>query len=195
MSKLHPTRSARLLDRDRSLLLVVDVQEKLLPLVTDASMIEWNAGRLQRGASSLNLPHVVTEQYPEKLGKTVASLDVKDDIAVPKRMFSCRECLDSLQVHRDAGREQLVVCGIETHVCILQTVLDSVLDWQVFVVSDAVSSRKIEDHQVALRRMEMAGATLTTVESVLFEWCETSQAPEFKAISQLVRETPTGGEN
>ncbi len=184
-----PARSERLLDRNRSLLLVVDLQTKLFPLITSHAGIVWNAGRLLAGAEALSVPNLVTEQYPEKLGATV-SLGETQIAAVSKRMFSCRECREPLAAFRAKGIQQAVVCGIETHVCVLQTALDLVADgWQVFIAVDATGSRMQLDHETALRRMAAESVVLTTTESVLFEWCETSIAPEFRTISALVRQT------
>jgi nicotinamidase-related amidase len=182
-----PARSNRLLDRRRSLLLVIDLQTKLLPVVQGHAAIAWNVGRLLTGAATFAVPHLVTEQYPEKLGETFP-LGVTTCTPVSKRMFSCRECCEPLAAFRDRGIQQVVLCGIETHVCVLQTALDLVSDgWQVFVVVDATGSRSRLDHETALGRLAAESVVLTTVESVLFEWCETSAAPEFRSVSALVK--------
>ncbi len=125
-----PARSGRLLDRKQSLLLVVDLQEKLLPSIQDPMVIAWNASRLLSAAEVLGIPFLVTEQYPEKLGVTVA-LGETAFSASSKRMFSCRECSEPLAAFRKLGLRQVIVCGIETHVCVLQTALDLASDgWQ-----------------------------------------------------------------
>jgi nicotinamidase-related amidase len=183
-----PARSDRLLDRSRSLLLVVDLQAKLLPLIPSHATIAWNAGRLLAGTTALSVPYLVTEQYPEKLGATV-SLGDTQIAALSKRMFSCRECHEPLAAFRVRGVQQAVICGIETHVCVLQTALDLAANgWQVFVAVDATGSRMPLDHETALGRMAAETVVLTTTESVLFEWCETSTAPEFRTISSLVKQ-------
>ncbi|HMP78407.1 MAG TPA: hydrolase [Pirellulaceae bacterium] len=182
-------RSPFLLDRRTSGLLIVDVQQKLLPLIENHQRLAWNIGRLIQGASILGVPIAGTEQYPQGIGPTVPKLrELLPRPIAHKLMFSCRECTALTRDFRDQDKEQIVVAGIETHVCIQQTALDFLAQgFQVFIVIDGVSSRHELDHNVALRRMESAGATLTTVESVLFEWCETSACPEFKEISRLVR--------
>ncbi len=169
-----PQRSPLLLDRTRSLLLVIDLQEKLLPLIARHQHIAWNAARLLAAAQTLSIPHIVTEQYPERLGATVSLGQFgKVDGALSKRMFSCRECSKDLNPLQREGRRQVVLCGIETHVCVLQTALDLLAaGWQVFVIADAIGSRSELDHAVALSRMTAAGVIACTVESVLFEWCE-----------------------
>jgi nicotinamidase-related amidase len=171
------------------LLLVVDLQTKLLPIIPTQACVVWNAERLLAGARTLSIPTLVTEQYPEKLGATVA-LGETPFTATSKRMFSCRECSQPLADFRNQGLKQVVICGIETHVCVLQTALDLLADgWQVHVVVDATGSRMQLDQDTALKRMASESVVLTTTESVLFEWCETSTAPEFRSISALVRQT------
>ncbi len=185
------SRSLRLASSQRSVLLVVDVQEKLLPIMPSSRHFLWNVQRLLRAADLLGVPRLVTEQYPERLGATVAELSVSPQTVTSKRMFSCRECADRLRPMWDAGARQAIICGLESHVCVLQTALDlENTGWQVFVVVDAISARRRLDHEVAISRLQSSGCTLITVEAVLFEWCETSLAPAFKSISQLVREPP-----
>ncbi len=193
MPEALPLRSPDLLDRERSLLMLVDLQEKLLPTIDQRERLLWNAGRLLTAANALAVPHIVTEQYPEKLGATVplANRDEQIRPSISKRMFSCRECHQATSLFRQQGRDQAVLCGIEAHVCILQTALDLITaGWQVFIVADATGSRAVNDLSVALSRLASRGATITTTESALFEWCETSTAAEFKIISALVRQSP-----
>ncbi len=187
---VFPKRSSQLLDRGRSLLLIVDLQEKLLSTIGSRERIAWNARRLLSGANALHVPHRITEQYPERLGATVTLSEPGQTVtALSKRMFSCRECFAALEPLRESSN-QVVLCGIESHVCVLQTALDLIAEaWQVFIVADAIGSRSDLDHSVAMERMMRCGAVLTTTESVLFEWCESSTAPEFKVISALVRQT------
>ncbi|MFM2093814.1 MAG: hypothetical protein RIS70_938 [Planctomycetota bacterium] len=184
-------RSPELLSRHHSGLLVVDVQEKLLPLVIDHEKLVWNIERLIDGARLLDVPMLGTEQYPRGLGATVPPLAEKLGPMPSKLTFSCGGC-PGLWDHWSAqGRFQVLVVGIETHVCILQTVFDLMhAGFRVFIAVDAVSSRGSLDMQTALRRMESAGATLVTTESALFEWCETAGTDTFKQISQIVRRPP-----
>lgn len=189
-SNLRP-RSPELLSNAHSGLLVVDIQEKLLPAIHQADTIQWNVARLLDGANALGVSVLATEQYPEKLGPTVSALRDRIPQTLSKRMFSCRECFP-LPWGTDASqkREQLIICGIEAHVCVLQTVLDCIDFQEVYVVADAIGSRFPTDEKTAIRRMSNAGAKLVTTESVLFEWAETSLHPEFKFISSLVRQSP-----
>ncbi|MBX3419190.1 MAG: hydrolase [Pirellulaceae bacterium] len=183
-------RSLNLLDRQRSALLVVDVQSKLVPHIPCPQRLVWNIRRLIDAAKLFEVPVQATEQYPQGLGSTVSELKVLLPEANIKSMFSCRECEGVFQGFWNSEIRQIVVTGIETHVCVLQTVFDLMeAGFSVFLPVDAVGSRFEIDREVALRRMSDAGATITTVEGAMFEWAETSNDPKFKALSQLVRET------
>ena len=195
MSADNPTyvRSLELLARKSSRLLVVDVQEKLIPSIHQGDELVQSCSRLIRSAKILGVPVAVTEQYPKGLGTTIAALADLLDKPAEKLRFSCAEVLNWSTATDPASssedRFQIVVCGIEAHVCVLQTVLDLIAQgFQVFVPADAVSSRRELDWKFALDRMASSGAVICTLESVLFEWCEVSGTPEFKQISQLVKE-------
>jgi nicotinamidase-related amidase len=187
-------RSPELLSRKDSALLVVDVQEKLLPLIPRWRYLVWNIRRLIEAAQLLSVPCYATEQYPQGLGPTHPELAARLGERPWKRRFSCCGCGTIPQEWAAGGRTKIVVAGIETHVCVLQTVMDLLSEgFRVYVVADAVAARHSIDHEIALRRMDSHGATLTTCESVMFEWCETSELPQFKQISQLIREAPPEG--
>ena len=182
-------RSPELMSRDDTGLLVVDVQEKLIGLIGDHRRVVWNIRRLIDAAGMLGLPVLATEQYPRGLGPTVAEL--RERIAeIPEKVkFSCGGCPQAFADLGSKGVEKLLVVGIECHVCVQQTVFDLLTSgMRVYVAVDAVGSRHPLDYETALRRMDSAGATLTTTEAALFEWCESAAAAEFKQISQLVRE-------
>jgi len=181
-------RSPELLSRCDSALLVVDVQEKLMPAIPGSDRLIWNVRRLLDAAKILHVPCGATEQYPMGLGPTVEVLAQRLPDRPAKQRFSC--CETNLpDTWSKQGIYKIVVAGIEAHVCVQQTVLDLLsAGFRPYVVADAVASRSELDYKIALRRMESCGATLTTTESVIFEWCETSAAPEFKQISQLIRE-------
>jgi nicotinamidase-related amidase len=190
-AKLVPSRSPELMSADDTGLLVVDVQEKLIRLLPEHGSIVWNIRRLLDAARLFGLPILATEQYPKGLGATAAELAERLGPIAAKTAFSCAACeaiageLERLPVHK------WLVVGIETHVCVLQTVLDLLsAGFRVFVAVDAVGSRHEIDCRVALSRMDSAGATLTTCESAMFEWCADSSASQFKQLSQLIKETP-----
>lgn len=183
-------RSPELMSRGDTGLLVVDVQQRLVPAIGDHRRVVWNVGRLIDGAKILGLPVVATEQYPQGLGPTVPELAQRLEEPAAKVAFSCGACGLMFQDLCRRGVHKLLVCGIEAHVCVQQTVLDLLADgWRVYVAVDAVGSRHDLDLRTALGRMDSSGATLTTTEAALFEWCEVAGTPEFKEISRLVRES------
>ena len=181
-------RSGEMLSRANSRLLVVDVQEKLLPHIPVAEQLIGNCRKLMLGAQLLNVPVSGTEQYPKGLGPTTPELAELHDDWPEKLRFSAAEVLKrGYAAEAEDDRDQVVVTGIEAHVCVQQTVLDLLSHgFRVFVPADAVASRNKHDWKYAIRRMSDSGATVTTTESILFEWCETAAAAEFKAISRLV---------
>ncbi len=182
-----------LINKDDATLLVVDIQEKLVPAVQDASGMVARCRWLIAAAVDLGVPVVFSEQYPQGLGETLPLLSALAPQAavVEKLHFYCMEgqCLpDSLM-----SRRQVIVCGMETHVCVLQTVMGLLQEGkQVFVVADAVSSRSLLDRDYGLQRMRDAGAVLVTREMVLFECLRVSGTPLFKQMSKryLVGDQP-----
>ena len=190
MSEMSPMpRSPELMSPRDTGLIVVDVQEKLLRHVPGHQRIVWNIRRLLDGAKILGVKVAATEQYPQGLGPTTSLLAERLDAIASKMTFSCAGCPDIFENLAVDGFHKLLIVGIETHVCVQQTVLDVMANgFRAYLAVDAVGSRFAEDRRVALRRMELAGASLTTTEAVLFEWCEIAGTPEFKRISELVRE-------
>jgi len=178
------------MSRGETALLVVDVQEKMMPAIADNARVVWNVRRLIDGAKILGLPVVGTEQYPKGLGATVAKLAERLGPMPSKLTFSCGGCPELFEDLRARGICKILVCGVEAHVCVAQSVLDLLADgWRTYVAVDAVGSRFELDYRTALGRMDSAGATLTTTEAALFEWCQAAGTAEFKQISRLARET------
>jgi nicotinamidase-related amidase len=171
-----------LLERDRAALVVVDVQEGFRPYSSFEPVASASA-KLLAGARILDVPRIVSEQYPKGLGHTAPEVGLQDEQPIEKTVFSAVRA-DGFDLQ---GREQVVVCGIETHVCVSQTVHD-LLDrgLEVHVPADAVGSRHTVDYERGLERMERAGAVVTTVEGVLFELLERAGTPEFKAVQKLI---------
>jgi nicotinamidase-related amidase len=183
-------RSPELMSRGDTALLVVDVQEKLLPAIAEGRRVVWNVRRLIDGAKILGLPVIANEQYPQGLGATVGELAQRLETVATKLTFSCGGCPELFEDLQSRGIHKILVCGTESHVCVQQTVMDLLADgWRVYLAVDAVGSRFEIDRDVALRRMDSAGATLTTTEAALFEWCEVAGTAEFKQVSQLAKET------
>ena len=187
-------RSPDLMSRGDTALLVVDVQEKLAAAIAQSTRIVWNIRRLIEGAKILGLTVVGTEQYPTGLGPTVAELAERLGPLPSKLAFSCGGCPELFESLPDRGIHKILVCGLEAHVCVEQTVLDLLADGRrVYVAADAVGSRFEVDCRIALGRMDSAGAMLTTTEAALFEWCEAAGTPEFREISRLAREPGPSG--
>ena len=184
-------RSPELMSAGDTGLLVVDVQTKLISHVPGHERIVWNIRRLLDVAKILGMAAAGTEQYPQGLGGTVPELAQRLGDLPGKLGFSCGDCPAIFDDWEAGGIFRVLLCGIEAHVCVQQTALDLLASGRrVYVAVDAVGSRHEIDYQTALRRLDSAGATLTTTEAAIFEWCERSGTPEFKQISQLVRETP-----
>ncbi|NOS99215.1 MAG: isochorismatase family protein [Phycisphaerales bacterium] len=180
------------LDVGRAALLVIDVQEKLLPLIQGRAELLAACALLVRGAALFELPVVVTEQYPQGIGPTDAALrkalQNTGAAFVTKAAFSaCGE--DAVRAKmRGMDRDQIILCGIESHVCVQQTALDLLLmDYTTVVCADAIGSRRTLDHTTALERMRHAGAAVTTVESVLFELCGGCGGGRFKSMIELIK--------
>jgi len=193
MNVLLPEQNMTLLSVTDTVLIVVDVQERLVPAVLGRDEIVWNTRRLIDGAKLFNVPVIVTEQYPRGLGPTmpelIAALPENTPVMEKKSFSACLvpELMEGLRRRESVCK--ILLTGMETHVCILQTALDLLsLGYEVHLVVDAVGSRFAGDERIALRRLESSGVLLTTTESVLFQWCRTSDAPQFKAVSNLVRE-------
>jgi nicotinamidase-related amidase len=186
-------RSPELMNREDSALLVVDAQEKLLDLIPGHERIVWNIRRLLDAAAALGVPFAATEQYPEKLSPTVPELKERIGPAPAKLCFSACVCGEIFERWKNDNRFRVLVCGIETHVCVLQTALDlAAAGFEPYVAVDALGARYAIDHDTALRRMESAGVILTTTETAMFEWCRTAKDPQFKKISALAKEKPPG---
>ncbi len=179
------------LERERALLLVIDVQEKLaaaMPPEARAQM-EKNAAVLIRAARRLLLPVIATEQYPKGLGRTVPALrELLPADPLEKLEFSCGANKEVAEQILATGRRQAVVVGMEAHVCVFQTVRDLVRGgFAVFVAQDAVLSRTEANRAVGLQLCEKAGATLTSTETVLFDLLGAAGTPEFKELAPLIK--------
>jgi nicotinamidase-related amidase len=183
--------SPELMSREDTAVLVVDVQQKLIELIPDGPRVVWNIRRLLDAAALFGIPTPGTEQYPQGLGPTVPELAGRLGALPGKTRFSCAACAGTLQDWLAAGRNKVLAVGIEAHVCVQQTVLDLLAaGFRTYVAADAVGSRDPFDREIAVRRLESSGATITTTEAAMFEWCGDSQDPAFKRLSALVRENP-----
>ena len=191
-----------MMNADSSQLLLIDIQERLAPATLDGARVVERAGILLDAAALLGVPYTVSEQYPRGLGPTVAAVREKAD---PERIFdkvhfSCQadDRLAAVLAETGAetgagtgaetGRRDTILCGMEAHVCVLQTALDlAEAGYRVHVVADAVTSRTAENRDLAVERMRAAGIGIVSTEMVLFEWLRTAGHPEFRAVSALIR--------
>jgi nicotinamidase-related amidase len=184
---------SNLLSSDESLLVIVDLQTKLSAVMSPemANTTTKNTVRLIEAANQLDIPMLVTEQYPQGLGATEEIIRNHLAMSTPifeKTGFSCCASAEFCDALETSERKQIILVGQETHVCILQTALELLhRSLQVFVVADAVSSRNPEHKFGALQRMQQQGVTITNYESVLFEWLRTASHPKFKTVSALLR--------
>jgi nicotinamidase-related amidase len=183
-----------LLTRDKSQLLIVDVQEKLVPAIAGKDRVVERCVRLVRAARRLGIPITLSEQYPQGLGPTVDAIRAalaNDGFVGDKVEFSClkseplRERLHEL---RRQGRQQVVIGGTEAHVCVAQTAIDlEAQGFEAFVVADAVGSRSKTSRKLAFDRLLNSGVDIVDSEMVLFEWLERAGTPEFKEVHALVK--------
>lgn len=188
------TAAARRLDAARSVLVVVDVQERLLPAVLRPEPTLANLMLLAGAAARLGVPAVATEHVPEAIGGVVADLGaaLSGAAVVRKETFSAADTPAFVEA-LPAERDHAVVCGLETHVCVLQTALELVnLGKRVYLAADAVSSRTDIDRDTALRRLEQAGAAVVTAEMVVFEWLRRGTGGDFKALLPVIRDRLKG---
>jgi len=179
-----------ILNKKTTCLLIIDIQQRINAVMKFRVRVVKNTVKLINGFNILKVPIFITEQYRKGLGPTEKPIldALKQPGIVEKLNFSCCAALPLMEQLRSNKIQQVVVCGIETHVCVLQTCLDLLAKgFQVHLVCDTISSRKKLDHETAIERLRDAGVILTTTESVLFELLERAGTAEFKQISQLVK--------
>ena len=180
---------------DRAMVLVIDAQEKLMPLVRGGSHVVRYLSKLIEGARVFDLPMLVTEQYPQGLGPTVEPVATRLQEAgakfLQKLTFSAWTHPPIRSALLETDRPQVILAGVEAHVCVQQTALDLLSrDYDVYVCADAVGSRGRMNYKCALARMRQSGAWVTTVESVLFELCQRCDTKQFKALLDVIKRTP-----
>ena len=179
-----------MLEIDRSVLVVVDVQGKLAQLVHDRETLFANCVVLVKVAKILDIPILWCQQYPKALGETIAELAelLTDNTPTDKLCFSCAGHPDFIAGLNELRREQVILCGIETHVCVHQTAMHLLdRDYDVHLVTDAVSSRTEQNKIIALQRMRDEGVSISSTEMALFELLGTAEHPNFKEIAKLIK--------
>jgi hypothetical protein len=176
--------------REQAAGLVIDIQEKLFPFISGHENLALNSGILIKGLQTLHIPMVITEQYTKGLGYTIQPLRelFVAGSQLEKLAFSCCDDPSIMDQIASLNKKFIIITGIEAHVCVLQTTIDLLERGFVpVVIEDCVSSRRMNDKNMAIKRMRALGAVITTYESVLFELLRYSGTEEFKAISRLVK--------
>lgn len=179
-----------ILNKEKSLLVVIDVQDRLVNALDKAVIIK-KVETLVKSAKILGIPAIVTEQYPKGLGSTVETVKqslAEDTPIMEKTAFSALREPGFSEFLKSYDKNQIVICGIETHVCVHQTVADLILEgFDVYVVKDACASRNKYEFKQGIELMQQNGAKISCLEAVLFEWLKNAQNPNFKEIQALVK--------
>lgn len=179
-----------LLDRHDTVLLIIDLQKRLLPVIAGGDEVIANTAVLIQAAQRLGIPIIFSEQYPKGLGHTI------DDIAslcrtspvFEKISFSCAGCQELMKYLDGSGKKSVVIVGVEAHVCVQQTVLDLVQrGYRCHIVADAVSSRTVRNRRLAMARMRQQGADIVTAEMAVFEWLRRADDEAFRDLSRLIK--------
>lgn len=179
-----------MLHEETSLLIVIDIQGNLARAAADRELLFESTRKLIQGAKVFSLPIIVTEQIPEKLGSTIPEVaELLEGITrIPKETFSCCDNAAFMEAFNKANRKQILLCGIESHICVYQTALDLLnMECEVHIVADAVSSRTAKNREIGISKMISAGAFLTSTETVLFELLKTARSDKFKDIFRIVK--------
>lgn len=181
---------SNILNKENSLLLIIDVQERLVGTL-DKDVVVKRTATLAKAAQILNLPTIVTLQYPKGLGQTVVQVSqnlAPDTVTFEKTAFSALREAGFLEKLKSFNKKQIVVCGIETHVCVHQTVADLITEgYEVYVVKDACASRNKYEFKQGIERMQENSAKITCLEIVLFEWLKDAKHQSFKEIQSLIK--------
>lgn len=179
-----------MLNRNNTILVVIDVQGKLATLMHNRDIFVENTSRIIKGCQTLQIPIIWNEQLPDKLGETVPQ--IKDILAgnspLIKNTFSCVGNKAFVQKLNELDRRQVLLVGMETHVCVYQTAIDLLeLGFDIFLVADCISSRSIENKQIGIEAITAAGARITSVEMALFEMLRVAEGDDFRQVSKIVK--------
>ncbi|HOJ43201.1 MAG TPA: isochorismatase family protein [Syntrophorhabdaceae bacterium] len=176
-----------LIKREDCIIVLIDLQERLMPAIYNREKVMENAIRLVRFSKIVNIPVIITEQ--EKLGKTMPELknELKEAMPVTKIHFNCFENETFLDLVKRHKRETLIIAGVEAHICVAQTALSRISDYNVHVIEDAISSRVESNCRAAIERMRQAGVIISTTEMVIYEILKKAGTEEFKACLSLIK--------
>jgi nicotinamidase-related amidase len=176
--------------KEDTIAVVIDVQKKLYPFISDNEKLTENIVRLIKGLKAIGIELLVTVQYAKGLGDTIEPVqEALGEFNVMEKMsFSCCGDNNFIEAVKKSGKKNVIICGIESHVCVLQTVIDLIENgYKPVLIEDCVSSRSLNDKKIAVERMRQEGAIISTYESILFELLEVSGTETFKEISKIVK--------
>lgn len=178
-----------ILDKDQAILMVIDIQERLVPAMSDADQVINNTNILISAAKEFNMPMITTEQYPRGLGPTVPQLkgNIDPNYLFEKTSFTAYT-EDVKRTLEKLGRKKIIIAGMETHVCVFQTIRDLLTEgYEVFVASDGVCSRSEKNYKNGLLLIENMGGVITNTETIVFDLLKAAGTPEFKVLSKLIK--------
>jgi len=185
--------SELLCDKDNSILVIVDIQERLSSAIPEKilSRVTKKTATLSQAANLLDIPVLISEQYPKGLGPTLTEVSEylpNSSTFIEKTCFSCAQNQEFLTKIKASNKKQIILCGMEAHICVTQTALElQQLNYQVYIASDAICSRKKSNYKNALQRLQQANCIISNSESICFEWLTDATHPQFKAISKLIK--------
>jgi nicotinamidase-related amidase len=176
--------------KENTFALIIDIQEKLFPYIADNKQFMESSVKLIEGLKILDIPIIISEQYKKGLGETIKEISsvVTPIASFEKTAFSCCDEPEFMKLAKWTDKKNAIICGIESHICVLQTSIDLITNgYNPIVIADCVSSRKLIDKQFAIERLIQEGAMVSTYESILFELCRYAGTERFKAISKLIK--------
>ncbi len=187
--KVQSQISHRILDTNSTAILLIDLQEKLVNVIPNNKSLVSNVKKIVDTSILLNLSIYITEQNPEKLGKTIPVIPSEANYKkYSKSSFSCIECLDLIKDLNKKNIKNILMCGLESHICIFQSAMDLLRsNFNIYIISDAISSRSQNNHQISMARLRDLGAIISTVEMAIFELCRSSKNKNFREISQIIK--------
>ena len=174
-----------------TILIILDLQERLISRIDNKKLIVWNSEKLIDSAKIMGLEVLSTEQNPMKLGHNIQSIQEKVGTAsIPKMEFSCNNNKELNRRLEESEIRNIVLCGVETHICIQQSAIGFLSSgYNVYIAVDAVGSRRTGDHETSIKELRSIGARIYSTEAIMFEWCKTSDRKEFKSISNIAKKS------
>lgn len=176
--------------KEDAVLVLIDFQERLVPAMDNKDFLVDKTGRLINGAKAFQLPILVTQQYTKGLGETISRLKehLTDIEHIEKKTFSAWGEAEFVKALSETGKKTVLLSGIETHICVLQTAMDLIeRGYKVFLIEDCTSSRSSRDMKYGIKRMKSMGVNITTLEAALMEMVEGAESPQFKQISRIIK--------